>query len=65
MVQFKGFKTKEEAKAFKKTHGGLLTFDKRTKTGKPTGVGIDYAYAVNLGGLGAEKYLYCLQWANV
>ena len=39
MTQFKGFETEEEAKAFQKTHKGVLTYDKRTKTGKPTGVG--------------------------
>lgn len=63
MVQFKGFKTKEEAKRFQKEHGGLLTWDKRTpKTNKPTGVGWDYGYAVNLGGLDPKKYPYCVQW---
>lgn len=62
MVQFKGFETKEEAKAFQKTHKGILTYDKRTKKGKPIGVGVDYLYAVCLGGLDAEKYPYCVQW---
>lgn len=62
MVQFQGFKTKDEALSFKKKHGGLLTYDKRTKTGKPTGVGIDYGYAVHLGGLDPNKFPYCVQW---
>ena len=63
MTQFKGFATLEEAKKFQKEHGGLLCYDKRTpKTNKPTGVGVDYGYAVHLGGLDAEKYPYCVQW---
>lgn len=63
MTQFKGFETKEEALKFQKVHGGLLCYDKRTpKTNKPTGVGIDYGYAVHLGGLDAEKFPYCVQW---
>ena len=49
MTQFKGFTTLEEAKAFTKKHKGVLCWDKRTKTGKPTGVGVDYNYAVHLG----------------
>lgn len=65
MTKFQGFATKEEAKAYQKEHGGLLTYDKRTKTGKPTGVGVDYNYAVNLGGLNPEKYPFCLQWRNI
>lgn len=63
MTQFKGFATKEEAKEFLKTHRGMLTYDKRTKkTNKPTGVGIDYGYAVHLGGLDPERFPYCVQW---
>lgn len=66
MTRFQGFKTKEEALAYRKEHGGYLCWDKRSKrTGKPIGEGIDYAYAVNLGGLDAETYPYCLQWNNV
>lgn len=65
MTKFQGFKTLEEAKAYQKQHGGYLCFDKRTKkTNKPTGCGIDYGYAVHLGGLDPEKYPYCLQWNN-
>lgn len=63
MTQFKGFKTKEEAVKFQKEHGGMLCYDKRTpKTNKPTGVGIDYGFAVHLGGLDSAKYPYCVQW---
>ena len=63
MVQFQGFATREEAEKFKKEHGGLLCWDKRTpKTNKPTGVGVDYGYAVHLGGLDPRKYPYCVQW---
>lgn len=63
MTRFQGFKTKDEAVAFQKKHGGLLCYDKRTpKTNRPTGVGIDYGYAVHLGGLDPEKYPFCLQW---
>lgn len=63
MTQFQGFKTKEEAKKFQRENGGLLCWDKRTpKTNKPTGCGIDYGYAVHLGGLNPELYPYCVQW---
>ena len=63
MTQFKGFKTKEEALKFQKEHGGALCYDKRTpKTNKPTGVGIDYGFAVHLGGLDPVKFPYCVQW---
>jgi len=63
MTQFKGFKTKKEAVKFQKEHGGQLCYDKRTpKTNKPTGVGIDYNFAVHLGGLDPVKYPYCVQW---
>ena len=62
MTRFQGFKTKEEAVKFQKQHGGLLTYDKRTKKGKVTGCGIDYGFAVHLGGLNPDKYPYCVQW---
>ena len=61
MTQFQGFATIKEAKAFQKNHKGILTYEKRTKKGKPTGVGVDYEYAVMLGGLNREKYPYCVQ----
>lgn len=65
MTQFKGFATREEAIAYRKEHGGYLCYDRRSKkTGRPIGVGIDYAFAVNLGGLDSDKYPYCLQWNN-
>lgn len=65
MTQFKGFKTKEAAQKFVKSHGGILTWDKRTpKTHKPSGVGIDYRYAVELGGLDEKKYPFCVQWVE-
>lgn len=66
MVNFKGFETKEKAQRFIKKNGGFLTYDKRSaKTNKPTGVGVDYGYAVRFGGLNAEKYPYCVQWNDV
>ena len=62
MTRFQGFETKEEARKFQREHGGLLTYEKRTKTGKPTGVGLDYYYAVEYGGLDSKKYPYAVQW---
>ena len=66
MTQFKGFATKEEAKAFQKKHGGVLCWDERTPKRKQlTSRGMDYYFVVHLGGLDAEKYPYCVQWNNV
>lgn len=63
MTQFQGFKTKEEAKKFQKEHGGSLCWEERTpKKQQLTARGIDYMYAVNLGGLDKDKYPYCVQW---
>lgn len=65
MTEFKGFETREEAMAYRKKNGGYLCWDRRSKRdGRPIGVGIDYAYAVHLGGLDPKKYPYCLQWNN-
>ena len=65
MTQFQGFATREEAMAYRKKNGGYLCYDRRSKKdGRPIGVGIDYAYAVHLGGLDPVKYPYCLQWNN-
>lgn len=62
MVQFQGFKTKEEAKKFQKENGkGFLTYA-YTKSGRKSSTYTDYMFAVNLGGLNAEKYPYCVQW---
>ena len=63
MTKFKGFKTKEEAKAYQKEHGGYLTY-RYTKSGRKSSSYIDYEYAVHLGGFDADTYPYCLQWAN-
>ena len=63
MTQFKGFKTKEEAKAFQKQHGGVICWEERTPKRKElTARGIDYFCAVHLGGLDAKEYPYCVQW---
>lgn len=61
MVQFKGFKTKEEAKAFIKQNGrGLLCYEKSDieKRGKNPQ---DYRDCVVFGGLSRE-YPYAVQW---
>ena len=64
MTEFLGFATLEEAKKFSKSHGGIITYDKRNKrTGEPTGVGYYYYCAVVLGGLDKNKYPYCVQWS--
>ena len=63
MTDFMGFKTKEEAKAFQKEHGGYLTWEETTpKRGKLTKRGEDYMMAVYFGGLDKIKYPYCVQW---
>lgn len=63
MVQFKGFETKEEAKAFVRKNGGYLTFEERTPKRKQlTQRGKEYMMAVDFGGLNKEKFPYCVQW---
>lgn len=63
MTQFRGFKTKEEAKKFQKEHGGHLCWEERTPKRKQlTERGRNYMYAVNLGGLDSKTYPYCVQW---
>lgn len=61
MTQFKGFETEEQAKKFKKEHGGMLC-TKYTKTGRKSASYEDYMFAVRLGGLDENKYPYCVQW---
>ena len=63
MTLFRGFKTKEEALAFKKKHGGYLCY-MYNKNGRKSTTQRDYLFAVHMGGLDAEKYPYCLQWSN-
>ena len=66
MTKFQGFKTKEEAKAFQREHGGLLCWDKRSpRTGKPIAEGIEYDTIVHAGGLDPNKWPYALYWRNV
>ena len=63
MMQFKGFKTKEEAKDFAKHNGGMICWEERTPKRKQlTERGKDYMFAVQLGGLDKQKYPYCVQW---
>lgn len=63
MVRFKGFKTLEEAKQYKKEHGGYLCWEERTPKRKQlTERGKDYMLSVTFGGLDKERYPYCLQW---
>ena len=61
MMNFKGFRTEEEAKAFVKSHGGLLT-KAYTKSGRKSGTYTDYMFAVKLGGLDDKTYPFCVQW---
>lgn len=62
MTRFQGFTTKEEAKAFIKKNGGLLTTCVLTPSGRKPSTYKDYMLAVNFGGLNKEKYPYCVQW---
>ena len=63
MTAFQGFKTKEEAKEFARKNGGVVCWEERTPKRKElTARGIDYMYAVNLGGLDKDQYPYCVQW---
>lgn len=63
MTGFKGFETKEQAKAWVKEHGGYLCWEERTpKRNQLTVRGQDYMFAVTMGGLNREKYPYCVQW---
>lgn len=60
MVQFRGFKTKQEAKEFAKKHGGMLCYEKSEI--EPRGKNPqDYRDCVNYGGLSRE-YPYAVQW---
>ncbi len=60
MYQFKGFKNKEEAKEFLKSHDGYLCYEKSDieKRGK---LPQDYRDCVNYGGLSRE-YPYAVLW---
>lgn len=62
MTGFKGFETKEQAKAFQKEHGGILTTRIPTASGRQPASYRDYMFAVCCGGLNQEKYPYCVQW---
>lgn len=62
MTEFKGFATMEAAKQFVKERGnGLICWDKKTKSGKPTKTAEYYWFAA-YAGLDTEKYPYCVQW---
>lgn len=62
MVRFKGFKTLEDARQYKKEHGGYLCLEERTPKRKQlTERGKDYMLSVTYGGLDKERYPYCLQ----
>lgn len=60
MVQFQGFKTKEEAKQFVKEHGGILCYEKSDieKRGRNPQY---YRDCVFYGGL-SKEYPYVVQW---
>lgn len=61
MTHFRGFKTKEEAKAFIKKNGrGLLCYEK-SETEKRGKNPQDYRDCVIFGGLSRE-YPYAVQW---
>ena len=65
MTRFKGFETKEEAKAFIKKNGGMLTTRILTPSGRKPASYKDYRLSVIFGGLNEEKYPYCVQWNEV
>ena len=63
MTRFQGFKTKQEAEQFSRSHGGILCFEERTpKRGKLTNRGREYMDAVIFGGLDKDTYPYCVCW---
>lgn len=65
MVQFKGFKTMEEAREFSRKNGGMICWEERTPKRKQlTERGNDYMLAVYLGGLDKEQFPYCVQWRD-
>lgn len=61
MVQFKGFETEEQAKKFKKEHGGMITTPYKKNGAKHPSYD-EYMFAVHCGGLDQKKYPYCVQW---
>ena len=63
MWQVQGFKTKEEAAAFRKEHGGLLCWEERTPKRKQlTRLGKEYMLAAGAVGLDKTKYPYLVEW---
>jgi len=63
MVQ--GFKTYDEAKAFRKKHGGLICWEERTPKRKSlTQRGKEYLMAAGCVGLDTGKYPYLVEYRN-
>lgn len=65
MTQFRGFRTLEEAKAFRRKDGGYLVWDERTPKRKQlTARGREYEMCVKLGGLDPKLYPYAVTWGS-
>ena len=63
MVQYQGYKTKEEAKKVQRKEGGILVYERLSKkTGKPIGIGKDYALTIMATGLDPKQWPYILLW---
>lgn len=62
MWRVDGFKTKEEANAFRKEHGGIVLWDERTPKRKQlTSVGKEYQIAMQATGLSREVNPYIVE----
>lgn len=62
MYQVNGFKTKQEAKDFKKENGGIILYHMVSiKTGKPTQIAREYDIAIAATGIDPKKYPYIVE----
>lgn len=61
MWRIDGFKTKEEAQAFKKKEGGIVLWDERTPTGRETARAKDYRIAMQATGLDREAFPFVVE----
>ena len=62
MWRVDGFKTMEEARAYRKEHGGMILWEKRTpKKNALTDTGREYLLAAQAVGLDTVKYPYCVE----
>ena len=61
MWRVDGFKTIEEAKAFKKENGGIVLWRKLTPTGRKSNICKEYELAMRATGLDMEKLPYIVE----